>query len=166
MTFSKHSLQFYSDFHQYQNWQGAEAFNVVNRSVKSVHCELFLMLLSNSRNLRWNSHYFVWKWPNNISNMIWFKAFFTAILYEIYFVLISSPAQKYQIYALVLLLMLDSRNPWWNYRKTHTMPKIFVFHQQDRKMILYSDVVQLLRYTKPLISNTLIHPDIIKTYWL
>jgi len=44
------------------------------------------------------------------------------------------------------------------------MPKIFVFHQQDRKVILYSDVVQLLRYTNPLISNTLIHPDIIKTY--
>ena len=76
MTFSKHSLQFYSDFHQYQNWQGTEAVNVVNRSVKSVHCELFLMLLSNSRNLRWNSHYFVWKWPKNIYNMIWFKAFF------------------------------------------------------------------------------------------
>ena len=96
MTFSKHSLQFYSDFHQYQNWQGTEAFYVVNRSVKSVHCELFLMLLSNSRNLRWNSHYFVWKWPNNVSNMIWFKAFFL-LLYCMKYTLFWFPAQHKKI---------------------------------------------------------------------
>ena len=61
------------------------------------------------------------------------------------------PPNKYKKYALMLILLLDSRHSWWKYRKTHRTPN----NQSAsilQKQILYSDVVQVLRNTKPLVS--------------
>ena len=116
---------------------------------KNVHCELFLIILSNSRNLRWNLQKNVWKWPKIITNIKWFKTLFTSILYEIY------PRfdfhQTYQIHALMLVLLLDSRISWWKSTNTSNAQIVFSTNWTFTK-ILYIDVVQVLRYLKPLVS--------------
>jgi len=41
------------------------------------------------------------------------------------------------VYALMLILLLDSRNSWWNYRKTHKMPKLFFSNNRTEKVLFW-----------------------------
>ena len=89
-----------------------------------------------------------WKWPKIITSMKWFKTFI--YFYIVWNILFNFHHNTYQIYALMLML-LDSRNSWWKYWKTLKTPKKSNCTNGTEKDI-YSDVVQVLRYTKRLVS--------------
>ena len=124
-----------SDFDQYQSWHGTETFDVVNCSIKKCPLLVITDFFFIQTPEIWGEIYpkNVWKWPKIITNMKWFKTFI--FFYIVWNILFNFHHNTYQIYALMLMLLLDSRNSWWKYWKHLKHPKNQIAPMGQKKML-------------------------------